>query len=95
MIAALVPNIVSMTSSLDCSYSFHYFYLLMSKFKNFHCHSLSLSFTVIVIHCHCHSLSLLFTVIVTKIQKSFTTDISALNVTQEMNSFQAGKFEKF
>ena len=31
MIAALVPNIVSMTSSLDCSYSFHYFCLLMSK----------------------------------------------------------------
>ena len=33
MIAALVPNIVSMTSSLDCSYSLHYLCLLMSKYK--------------------------------------------------------------
>ena len=40
MIAALVPHVVSMTSSLDCSYSFHYFCLLMSKEKN---NSLSLS----------------------------------------------------
>ena len=31
MMAALVPNIVSMPSSLDCSYSFYYFCLLMSK----------------------------------------------------------------
>ena len=31
MIAALVPNNVSMTSSLNCSYSFYYLCLLMSK----------------------------------------------------------------
>ena len=31
MIPALVLTIASMTSSLDCSYLFHYFCLLMSK----------------------------------------------------------------
>ena len=45
MIAALVPNNVFMTSSLDCSYSFHYFCLLMSK-KN-HCHYIITTYTFI------------------------------------------------
>ena len=41
MIAALAPNNVSMTSSLDCSYSFHYLLFIDVQLKN-HC------------HCHCH-----------------------------------------